>query len=450
MPPPSPDLANETSALSVGALSSGALPASLSGRAESAIQDVLSGRRAVSRSLFVLAGPAIVASVAYIDPGNYVTNIQAGARYGYALLWVVLLANLIAMVFQGLSARLGIVTGCNLAELCRARYPRSAVIPMWIASELAAMATDLAEFVGGAIGLSLLSHIALLPAMVIMGILTFLLLGLQSRGFRPIELVIAGLVAVISLAYLAELFIAPPRWGPALHGIFVPRLPDGAALGLAIGIVGATVMPHAIFLHSSLTQDRVRLRNDAERRRLVRFSDREVLVALSAAGLVNMAMVAMAAALHHAGHTDVADLAGAYRTLIPLLGASAGFLFLISLFAAGLSSSMVATMAGQVVMQGFTGTSIPLWLRRSITMLPSFVVIGMGVDPTWALVASQVVLSFVLPLPMITLLAISRDHDVMGAFRLKGRFFGLSIAMVVVVLGLNAALVVQTLGLLPG
>ena len=422
--------------------------AGLSGRTERTIQDVLSGRRGVSTSLFALAGPAIVASVAYVDPGNYVTNIQAGARYGYGLLWVVLLANLIAMVFQGLSARLGIVSGRNLAELCRERYPTGAVIPMWLASELAAMATDLAEFVGGAIGLSLLAHIALLPAMGVMGVLTFLLLGLQSRGFRPIELIIAGLVAVISLAYLAELFIAPPRWGQALHGLLVPRLPDAGALGLAIGIVGATVMPHAIFLHSGLTQSRVALHNDTERRRLVRFSDREVLVALSVAGLVNIAMVAMAAAFHP-GHAEVADLAGAYRTLTPLLGASAGILFLVSLLAAGLSSSMVATMAGQVVMQGFIGYAIPLWLRRSVTMLPSFVVIGVGVDPTWALIASQVVLSFVLPLPMITLLAISRDPGVMGAFRLRGRFYALSLAMVAIVLGLNTALLAQTFGWLP-
>jgi manganese transport protein len=415
---------------------------------EAAIQNLLSGRRGVLRSLFALSGPAIVASVAYVDPGNYVTNIQAGARYGYALLWVVLLANLIAMLFQGLSARVGIVSGRNLAELCRERYRPAIVIAMWLASEFAAMATDLAEFVGGAIGLSLLTHIALLPAMVIMGVLTYLLLGLQSRGFRPVELVIAGLVGIISLAYLAELFIAPPRWGEALHGLVVPRLPDSGALGLAIGIVGATVMPHAIFLHSSLTQDRVGLRNDRERRRLVRFSDREVVVALSVAGLVNMAMLSMAAAFHP-GHTDVADLAGAYRTLTPLLGASAGVLFLVSLLAAGLSSSMVATMAGQVVMQGFIGRALPLWLRRSVTMLPSFVIIGFGVDPTWALIASQVVLSFVLPLPMITLLAVSRDPRVMGPFRLHGRAYWLSIAMVAIVLGLNTALLAQTFGWLP-
>ncbi len=448
MPPP-PDFADELPAH----------PAGLSGRTESTIQDILSGRRTASpglfgrvvfaRGLFALAGPAIVASVAYVDPGNYVTNIQAGARYGYGLLWVVLLANLIAMVFQGLSARLGIVSGRNLAELCRERYRFGAVIPMWLASELAAMATDLAEFVGGAIGLSLLTHIALLPAMGVMGVLTFLLLGLQSRGFRPIELVIAGLVAVISLAYLAELFIAPPRWGAALHGLLVPGLPDAGALGLAIGIVGATVMPHAIFLHSGLTQGRVTLRNDAERRRMVRFSDREVLVALSVAGLVNIAMVTMAAAFHYSVHAEVADLASAYRTLTPLLGASAGILFLVSLLAAGLSSSLVATMAGQVVMQGFIGFAIPLWLRRAVTMLPSFAVIAAGVDPTWALIASQVVLSFVLPLPMITLLAISRDRSVMGAFRLRGSFYGLSIAMVAVVLGLNTALLAQTFGLLP-
>ena len=424
-------------------------PASLSDRAERAIQPVLGGRRLGWRSLFALSGPAIVASVAYVDPGNYVTNIQAGARYGYALLWVVVLANLIAVLFQTLSARLGIVSGRNLAELCRARYTRPVVIAMWLASELASMATDLAEFVGGAIGLSLLAHLALLPAMGVMGVLTFLLLGLQSRGFRPVELVIAGLVAVISLSYVAELVIAPPRWHQALHGVLRPSLPDRAALGLAIGIVGATVMPHAIFLHSGLTQSRVAVRNQVERRRLVRFSDREVLAALCVAGLVNMAMVSMAAEFHHAGHREVADLASAFRTLTPLLGAGAGILFLVSLLAAGLSSAMVATMAGQVVMAGFLGASIPLWLRRSVTMLPSFVVIGAGVDPTWALIASQVVLSFVLPLPMITLLAISRDAGIMGSFRLRGATYLLSLVMVAIVLGLNLALLAQSFGWLP-
>ncbi len=417
--------------------------------AERAIQQVLGGRRIGWRSLFALCGPAIVASVAYVDPGNYVTNIQAGARYGYALLWVVVLANLIAVLFQALSARLGIVSGRNLAELCRARYTRRVVIAMWLASELAAMATDLAEFVGGAIALSLLAHLALLPAMGVMGVLTFLLLGLQSRGLRPVELVIAGLVAVISLSYLAELVIAPPRWHQALHGTLWPSLPDHAALGLAIAIVGATVMPHAIFLHSGLTQNRVAVRNQIERRRLVRFSDREVLAALLMAGLVNMAMVSMAAEFHRAGHPEVADLAGAFRTLTPLLGAAAGILFLVSLLASGLSAAMVATMAGQVVMAGFLGRSIPLWLRRAVTMLPSFAVIALGVDPTRALIASQVVLSFVLPLPMITLLAISRDAGIMGGFRLRGATYVLSLCMVGLVLALNAALLAQSVGWLP-
>ncbi len=421
----------------------------ISERTESAIRQAISGRPVRLRGLFALSGPAIVASVAYVDPGNYVTNIQAGARYGYALLWVVLLANVIAMVFQGLSARVGIVTGRNLAELCRERYSRPAVIGMWLANELVAMATDLAEFVGGAIGLALLTGLPLLPAMGIMGVLTFLLLGLQSRGFRPVELVIAGLVSVISLAYLAELLIAPPHWGAALHGAVVPALPDQAALSLAIGIVGATVMPHAIMLHSGLTQARVELRDEAERSRMVRFSDREVIVALCLAGLVNMAMVAMAASFH-SGHSDVADLDGAFRTLTPLLGASAGTLFLLSLLASGLSSSMVATMAGQVIMQGFIARTIPLSLRRLVTMLPSFVVVAMGVDPTRALILSQVVLSFVLPLPMITLLAVSRDGRIMRGYRLKGAGYALSLVMLLIVLGLNAALLLQTVGLLPG
>ncbi|MCQ8241800.1 Nramp family divalent metal transporter [Rhizosaccharibacter radicis] len=407
------------------------------------------GRRGRLANVMRMAGPAFVASVAYVDPGNYATNIQAGARYGYALLWVVLLANVVAMFFQALSARVGIVSGRNLAELCRDRYPGPLVIAMWIGSEAAAMATDLAEFIGAAVGLSLLMHLALLPAMGLTAIVTLLLLTLQNRGMRPLELLITGLVAVISLSYLMELFIVPVHWGQAARGSVVPTLPDGEALTLCIGLVGATVMPHAIFLHSSLTQGRVPMRSDADRRRMIRFSNREVLVALGIAGLVNMAMVVVTANFH-GGHSDIATLEGAYRTLTPLLGGAAAGLFLLSLLASGLSSSLVATLAGQVVMQGFVRFRIPVTLRRVVTVLPSFAVIACGVDPTSALVLSQVVLSFVLPVPMITLLLVSRDPAVMGTFRLGGAGLALHVAMVMVIVALNVALLAQTAGLLPG
>ena len=421
----------------------------LSERTRFTLSETLAGRSRGLRSTLALAGPALVASVAYIDPGNYVTNIQAGARYGYALLWVVLLANLIAMVFQAQAARLGIVTGRNLAELCRERYSRPTAIAMWILSELAAMATDLAEFVGGAVGLSLLLHVRLLPAMAAMGALTLLLLGMQRRGFRPLEVMIASLVSVISVSYLAELLIVPANWGAVLRHSLVPSLPDNGAITLCIGLVGATVMPHAIYLHSSLTQDRVTLRDDGERARMIRYSNREVVYALTGAGLVNMAMVVMAASFH-GSHSGIASLDGAFHTLTPLLGRAAALIFLLSLLASGLSSSLVATMAGQVVMQGFVGTQIPIWVRRLVTMLPSFVVIGLGADVTTALIWSQVVLSFVLPLPMITLLLIGRDARVMGRFRLSRRTLLATGTMVGFICLLNAALLLQTAGLLPG
>ncbi len=398
--------------------------------------------------MLALTGPALVASVAYVDPGNYVANIQAGARYGYALLWVVVLANLIAMFFQAQAARLGIVTGRNLAELSRERFSPRAVIAMWLLTEAAAMATDLAEFVGGAVGLSLLLHVALLVAMVAMGVLTLGLLGMQRRGFRPLEILIGALVSVISISYLGELMIAPADWGQVVRHSVLPEIPDGGALTLCIGLVGATVMPHAIYLHSSLTQNRVPLRNEAERTRMIRFSNREVAFALTAAGLVNMAMVVMAACFHGT-HSDIASLDGAYHTLTPLLGRAAALIFLLSLLASGLSSSLVATLAGQVVIQGFISRRIPVWIRRLVTMVPSFVVIGLGANVTSALIWSQVVLSFVLPLPMVTLLMISRDAAVMGAYRMSGRTLVMASAMVGFVSLLNVALLLQTAGLLP-
>src|SRR6202047_964644 len=313
---------------------------SMSGSTTFAMREVLEGGRTGLSGVLPFVGPAVVVSVAYMDPGNFATNIQAGAKYGYALLWVVLLANLVAMLFQALSAKLGIVTGRNLAELCRELFPRPMVWAMWVVSEIGAMATDLAEFLGGAIGLSLLLGMPLLTGMVITGIATYAILTLQRGGFRPIELLIGGLVGVIGASYLVELLIAPPDWSAAAFHAVVPHLDDGEAVLLAVGIVGATVMPHAIYLHSGLTQDRVLPRTEGERRRLLRFSNREVVLALGLAGLVNMAMVAMAASVFHDGvHDDVAEIGTAYRTLIPILGSGAAGVFLVSLLASGLSRS---------------------------------------------------------------------------------------------------------------
>ncbi|CAB3791959.1 Divalent metal cation transporter MntH [Paraburkholderia caffeinitolerans] len=426
-------------------------PGGLSERTARKVREALEGRRRGAALLLPLAGPAVIVSVAYMDPGNFATNIQAGARYGYALLWVVLLANLVAMLFQALSAKLGIVTGCNLAQLCRAHLPAPLVWLMWIVSEIAAMATDLAEFLGGAIGLALLLHLPLIAGMAITALVTYALLFFERAGFRPLELVIGALVGVIGLCYLLELFIAPVDWRGVFGHLATPRLPDAQAVTIAVGIVGATVMPHALFLHSGLTQARVRPRDAHECTRLLRFSNIEVLIALSFAGLINMAMVIMAAAAFHLGHADVAEIGTAWHTLAPLFGMAAASIFLVSLIASGLSSSVVGTLAGQMIMQGFVGFQIPLWLRRVVTMAPSFVVVGLGVNATEALVASQVVLSFALPFPMAALVWFTSRRDIMGAWRSGPALAWLAVLGAAAVLALNALLLAQTFGVkVPG
>ncbi len=420
-------------------------------RTEEGIRAVLAGTRRGPGSLLLFAGPALVASIAYMDPGNFATNIQAGSRFGYALLWVVVMANLIAMLFQALSAKLGIVTGRNLAEMCRDQFPAGVVYAMWAVSEVAAMATDLAEFLGGAIGLALLCHLPLLAGMGVTALATYGILAFDNRGFRPMELIIGALVAVIGLCYLIEMFIAPVAWGAAGLGAIIPSLPDAEALTIAVGIVGATVMPHAVYLHSGLTQARAPGRDAGERRMLLRFSNWEVFIALAVAGMVNVAMVVMASAAFHAGHGDVAEIETAYRTLTPLLGAGAAAVFLVALIASGLSSSAVGTMAGQMIMQGFVGVRIPIWVRRLVTVLPAFVVVALGVNATQALVVSQVVLSFALPLPMIALVLFTRRGDIMGEFVNDRLTAAAAIVGTAVVLILNGVLLAQTFGFtIPG
>ncbi|WP_233869807.1 Nramp family divalent metal transporter [Paraburkholderia adhaesiva] len=427
------------------------LPEGLTKSTTAAVREALEGRRRGAALLLPLAGPAVVVSVAYMDPGNFATNIQAGARYGYALLWVVVLANIIAMLFQGLSAKLGIVTGSNLAELCRERFPAPVVWAMWGVSEIAAMATDLAEFLGGAIGLALLFHMPLLAGMAITALVTYGLLLLEGAGFRPLELVIGALVGIIGLCYLVELFVAPIAWPSVLRHLVRPRLPDAPAAMIAVGIVGATVMPHALFLHSGLTQARVVPRNDTERTRLLRFSNIEVVIALTVAGLVNIAMVIMASGAFHQGFPDVAEIGKAYRTLVPLLGIGAAGVFLLALIASGISSSVVGTMAGQMIMQGFIGFRIPVWLRRLVTMVPSFAVVGFGVNATQALVASQVVLSLALPVPMAALVWFTSRADVMGPYRNRPVTVWLAVTGAAIVLALNTVLLLDTFGVaVPG
>ena len=423
----------------------------LSERTDAAIRDVLAGKRRGPGSMLLFAGPAVIASIAYMDPGNFATNIQAGSQFGYSLLWVVVTANLIAMLFQALSAKLGIVTGRNLAELCREQFPPVPRYAMWAVSEVAAMATDLAEFLGGAIGLSLLFQMPLIYGMAVTAAVTYGILMFEGRGFRPMELVIGGMVAIIGLCYLVEMFIAPVAWGQAGLGVIMPSMPNAEALTISVGIIGATVMPHAVYLHSSLTQHRAPGGDARERRLLLRFSNRECVVALAIAGAVNMAMVMTAAAAFHVGHSDVAEIETAYRTLTPLLGGAAATVFLISLMASGISSSVVGTMAGQMIMQGFVGFRIPIWLRRLVTMIPAFVIVALGVNTTDALIYSQVVLSFALPIPMIALVMFTRNRAIMGEFTNSWVVDAMAIVGAAMILCLNVVLLLQTFGVpIPG
>ena len=423
----------------------------LSERTIRAGREVLASRRRGWRAAVPFAGPAVIASIAYVDPGNFATNIQAGSEYGYMLLWVVVMANLVAMLFQALSAKLGIVTDSSLAELCRDHFPRPVVIAMWLFSEVAAMATDVAEFLGAGIGLSLLFGLPMLPSLVVVGVITYGILAYGGRGFRRIELLIAGFVTVISLCYVIELVIAPPDWGRFAYHAVVPQLAGPDSVTLAVGIVGATVMPHALYLHSSLTQNRVPVTEDRQRSMLIAFSHREVLMALGIAGLVNLAMLAMAATTFHTSGREVAEIETAYHTLVPLLGTGAAAVFMISLLASGVSSSVVGTMAGQAIMRDFVRFRIPLWLRRVVTMLPAFVIVALGVDSTRALVMSQVILSLVLPIPVVALLLMTGSREVMGVF--VNRRFTRTVAWLAasLVLVMNVVLLLQTAGVaVPG
>jgi manganese transport protein len=390
-----------------------------------------------------LALAAFVASVAYMDPGNVATTLRSGAAFGYKLLWVVVLANLVAMLFQTLSARLGIVTGMNLAEVIRKHLPMGLVAAIWVVSEIAAMATDLAELLGAGIGVQLLFHVPLLAGTVTAGLATYATLLLQRWGLRIVEAVVAALVGVVCAGYLVETIFAAPDWGAIAYHAVVPWLGGPDSLLMAAGIVGATVMPHAIYLHSGLTQDRGNTA-PGDAARLVRASDRTVVMALSVAGLVNMAMMYLAASAFHDGvHDGLAGIDTAYTLLGPLLGKAAAAAFLVSLLASGASSSVVGTMAGQVIMQGFIGWHIPLWVRRLVTMVPSLVVVAMGVDATRALVLSQAILSLVLPVPMLALIAFTARRSVMGDMANSPMMSLAAIGAASVILALNLLLLLD-------
>ena len=414
----------------------------------SAASEVLSGdtRRKGLARLWPFLGPAFIASIAYVDPGNFATNIQGGAKFGYTLLWVVVCSNLMAMLVQSLSAKLGIATGRNLAELCRLHFPRPLVWVMWVLMELVAMATDLAEFLGAAIGFNLLFGIPLWAAGLITAVATFMILSLQVRGFRSLEALITALLGVIVLCYLVETILDKPDWGDVFYHAVVPQFKGTESVLLAAGILGATVMPHVIFLHSSLTQDRIVVDSPNLRRRLFRFELVDVCVAMGVAGFVNAAMLIMAAStFNRAGLGHIATIEEAYITLEPLLGSAARWIFAISLLASGLSSSAVGTMSGQVIMQGFLERHIPVWLRRLVTILPSLVVIFLGFDPTRTLVISQVVLSFGLPFAVIPLVKFSRRRDLMKEM-VNHRFTtAASYVVTALIVALNVYLLYQTL-----
>jgi manganese transport protein len=375
----------------------------------------LEGRRRGLRGLWPFLGPAFIAAVAYIDPGNFATNISGGAQFGYLLLWVVLAANLIAMLVQTQSAKLGIATGKNLAELCRERFSRRTSIGLWLQAELVAMATDIAEVVGAALGLNLLFGIPLFPAGIVAGAGAFAILALQRMGYRRLEAGITVLVGVVVASFVFELFDSSPDGGEIAKHLFVPGFADTESILLATGIIGATVMPHVVYLHSALTQRRIVGRNPEERRRILRFEKVDVVIALSLAGLVNLSMMIVAAALFHtSGLTGVDTIDGAYDALQTLVSDRAATVFGIALLASGFASSSVGTMAGQVVMQGFIRRRIPLFLRRAITLAPALLVLAIGLDPTEALVGSQVVLSFGIPFALVPLLIVAADREVMG------------------------------------
>jgi manganese transport protein len=395
------------------------------------------------RSALAMLGPAFVASVAYVDPGNFATNIQGGAQYGYLLLWVVLAASLMAMVVQYLSAKLGIVTGRALPELVRDRLPRPATWAMWVLGEVVAMATDVAEFIGAALGLNLLFGVPMLPAGLITGLITFAVLGLRARGRRRFELAIMAMLGLVTTGFLYEALKVGPSVPGSLHGL-VPGLDGAGSLYLATGILGATVMPHVIYLHSALTKNRTPGRDVRGCGRLLRFQQLDVLVALGLAGLVNMAMLAVAArAFHTPALAGLDTLGQAHAELGRLAGGGAALVFAVALLASGVSSSSVGTSAGEVIMAGFVRLRVPLLARRAVTMLPALAILAAGANPTSALVLSQVVLSFGVPFALVPLVILTSRRDVMGCHVNQRRTAITGGMCVAVIIALNVLLLGQ-------
>src|SRR5919112_47002 len=415
-----------------------------SATARAAHQSLKGDRRGI-RKLWPFLGPAFVAAVAYVDPGNFATNISAGAQFGYLLLWVILCSNLMAMLIQSMSAKLGIATGKNLPEICRERFPKPVSLGLWVHAEVIAMATDLAEFIGAALALNLLFGVPLFPAGLITAVGAFAILALQRRGFRPLEAVISSMVGVIVIAFALQMFYAQPEGDRILAGLFTPQFAGTESVLLAAGILGATVMPHVIYLHSALTQRRVMGRTDEEKKKIFRFEQIDVVVAMAIAGTINASMRIMAAALFYSsGVTDVGDIDIAFEQLGSQVSGFSATLFGVALLASGFSSSSVGTMAGQVVMQGFINRSIPLFLRRLITMAPALAILAIGLNPSRALVLSQVVLSFGIPFALIPLLIFCRNRNIMGVLTNHRLTTALATVVVTLIVSLNIFLLYQT------
>ena len=439
------ELVRSTVAQSMVIGAENALPGEL--RVLRAAERSLNGERRGLRAVLPFLGPAFIAAVAYVDPGNFATNMAGGSQYGYMLLWVVLAANLMAMLIQSMSAKLGIATGRSLPEVCRDRFPFPVVVFLWIQAELIAMATDLAEFVGAALGLNLLFGIPLFSAALLTGVAAFAILGLQAWGFRRLEATISGLVGLIVIAFGLEVFRADPSWGSVAGNALIPHLDGTESILLAAGILGATVMPHVIYLHSALTQKRIVGANPGAKRKIYHFELVDVVIAMGIAGLINMAMLTTAAAVFNSrGLLDV----GSNLTQVPgglehYLGAHSGVIFGVALLASGISSSSVGTLAGQVVMQGFIRRKISVFLRRAITMVPALIVIGAHFDPSRALVLSQVFLSFGIPFAMIPLVMFTRNKKLMGNLT-NNRFTNVAAyGVATLIISLNVFLLYQTL-----
>ncbi|KMY30782.1 Nramp family divalent metal transporter [Lysinibacillus xylanilyticus] len=411
---------------------------------KSSAEAVLDGDIKGWRRILPFLGPAFIASVAYIDPGNFATNITAGSQYGYLLLWVIAFSNLMAVLIQSLSAKLGIATGKNLPEVAREHFSKKTSIFLWIQAELVIIATDLAEFIGAALGLYLLFNIPMLPAALITAVGSFAILELQRRGFRAFEAGISGMVLIVVLAFAFQTFLAQPNWGEVTLGMFTPHFDGVDSILLATGILGATVMPHAIYLHSSLTQNRIVGRNDAEKKRIFRFEFIDIIIAMIIAGAINMSMLIIAAAVFHTQGVVVEDLDIAYNGLKEALGPMAAVSFGLGLLIAGLASSSVGTLAGDVVMQGFIRKKIPLYLRRAVTMLPPLVIIASGVNATYALVLSQVILSFGIAFALVPLVMFTSKRDIMGSLVNHRITTILGWIVVAIVVTLNLYLLWQT------